>query len=107
MKKSPLSEQSFYILLALIDEPLHGYGIIKRVKELSQGMIVLAAGTLYGAIEKLKNQQMIELDHLEDDGKRKVYRLTPQGLAKLNEDYLRLAQLHHVASQLLQTKEEF
>ena len=87
MKKSPLSEQSFYILLALIDEPLHGYGIIKRVKELSQGMIVLAAGTLYGAIEKLKNQQMIELDHL-------------------NEDYLRLAQLHHVASQLLQTKEE-
>ena len=47
-----LTEAVYYILLALY-EPMHGYGIMHKVEELSQGRVRLAAGTLYGAINTL------------------------------------------------------
>ena len=59
MKINSLSEQTFYILLSLLSEPLHGYGIIKKVEVMSNGNIVLAAGTLYGAIDNLKKSKLI------------------------------------------------
>ena len=60
MKFSPLTETSYYILLSLI-APLHGYGIIKKVEEMSDGRIKLAAGTLYGAFTSLVNHKLIVL----------------------------------------------
>ena len=47
-----LTEAVFYILLSL-QRPLHGYGIMQRVEELSRGRVRLAAGTLYGALATL------------------------------------------------------
>ena len=52
MANSALTEAVYYILLSLT-EPLHGYGIMQNVAQLSNGRVNLAAGTLYGAINTL------------------------------------------------------
>ena len=46
MAQQALTEAVYYILLSLY-KPLHGYGIIQNVNELSKGRVKLAAGTLY------------------------------------------------------------
>ena len=50
-----LTEAVYYILLSLCS-PLHGYGIMQRVEEMSAGRVKLAAGTLYGALNTLKER---------------------------------------------------
>lgn len=52
MTGSALTEAVYYILLSLL-EPMHGYGIMQNVEQLSKGRVHLAAGTLYGAIHAL------------------------------------------------------
>ena len=58
-KLLPLSETMHYILLAL-REPLHGYAAMQKIEEMSNGTVMLAAGTLYGAIENLNKHGWIE-----------------------------------------------
>ena len=56
-----LTEAVYYILLSLCS-PLHGYGIMQRVEEMSAGRVKLAAGTLYGALNILKERGWITLE---------------------------------------------
>lgn len=58
-KNLPLTETTYYVLLALL-EPAHGYLIMQKVEELSNHQVKIAAGTLYGAVENLLKQQLIE-----------------------------------------------
>ncbi len=58
-KLLPLSETMHYILLAL-REPLHGYAAMQKIEKMSNGTVILAAGTLYGAIENLNKHGWIE-----------------------------------------------
>lgn len=53
-----LTEAYYYILLSLF-KPLHGYGIMKKIAEMSDGRVKLAAGTLYGALSKLEQKKWI------------------------------------------------
>ena len=81
----PLREPTFLILTALTTEPLHGYGIVRAVAELSGDRVRLQAGTLYGALDRLKDDGWVELDR-EDvvDGRlRRYYRLTDIGAGVL------------------------
>ena len=48
-----MSEATYYVLAALLDERLHGYGIIKKASALSGGSVTLTTGTLYGALDRL------------------------------------------------------
>lgn len=86
----PMSETAFYILLSLI-QPLHGYGIIKHVTTITQGRIVLGAGTVYGTLKKLQKAHLIRLV-AEDDG-RKIYQATPLGEKQLQTERKRLREL--------------
>lgn len=52
-KDIPLTEAVYYILLA-VRKPNHGYGIIQEVEQLTNGRVVLGAGTLYGAVQTLQ-----------------------------------------------------
>ncbi|MBQ5890707.1 MAG: PadR family transcriptional regulator, partial [Clostridia bacterium] len=52
MSNTALTEAVYYILLSLM-QPMHGYGIMQNVEQLSNGRVKLAAGTLYGAINTL------------------------------------------------------
>ena len=55
----PLTPISFHILLALRDRSQHGYGILKEIKQMSEGKIALSAGTLYNAINRLLKTRLI------------------------------------------------
>jgi DNA-binding PadR family transcriptional regulator len=78
-----MQEPTFLILTALAAQPLHGYGIVQSVAELSGGEVMLRPGTLYGALDRLDQQGLIALDREEPVGDRlrRYYRLSDSGVA--------------------------
>lgn len=88
----PLREPTFLILTALAREPLHGYGLIAEVSELSAGQVALRPGTLYGALDRLTDDGLVEPDHEEvvDGRNRRYYRLTGPGIEVLAAETERL-----------------
>lgn len=93
----PLTETTFYILLALF-KPAHGYVIMQKVEELSNNQVKIAAGTLYGALENLLKLNLIELVKTEDN-RRKVYVITEKGREVLLLD---LERMQHMISVTLE-----
>src|SRR5665647_3232662 len=62
-----MSETMFYILFALRTER-HGYGVMQHVEELTQGRIVLGAGTIYTSLGKLEADGLVTVTSREDLG---------------------------------------
>lgn len=93
----PLTETVYYVLLALI-EPAHGYLIMSRVEAMSNGAVRMAPGTMYGALENLSKQRMIE-PVTSLDPRRKVYQITESGYQTLAQDSERMRHLVHVFEQ--------
>ena len=78
-KFSPLTESTYYILLSLVEEN-HGYGIIKTVEKLTEQRLILAPGTLYGALQNLLTNKLIQItDISESKKKKKEYIITDIG----------------------------
>lgn len=86
-KLLPLSETMHYILLAL-REPLHGYAVMQKIEEISNGTVILAAGTLYGAIENMSKHDWVE--PVGNSGRRKMYMITAEGRRILQVEQDRL-----------------
>ena len=76
--RRPLTETIFYVLLAL-GAPLHGYGIMQRVNELTAGRVALGAGTLYGALTNLTEKGWIRPLPGAADDRKKEYVITDAG----------------------------
>ncbi|GAA0949293.1 hypothetical protein GCM10009554_47720 [Kribbella koreensis] len=93
-----LTESQYFLLAALLDGPLHGYGIIKATEQATGGRLRLAVGTLYGALERLERAGLVIADHEEivDGRARRYYRLTDEGNASLQREALRMQQAAHV-----------
>lgn len=96
----PLTETTYYILLSLL-EPAHGYIIMQKVEELSSFQVKIAAGTLYGAIENLLKQKLIESVQ-SDDARRKVYVITEKGKEVLKLDFERMNHMINVTKGLIE-----
>lgn len=97
----PLTETAYYTLVALL-EPCHGYKILNKVKELSDGQVHLAPGTLYGALENLEKQGLINL--IEEIGPRKkVFQIAEKGLEILEKDRLRLIHMTNLLTENMET----
>jgi DNA-binding PadR family transcriptional regulator len=90
--KTPLQEPTFLILTALARAPMHGYGLILEVSELSQGRLSLRPGTLYGSLDRLADDGLVAVDRTEivDGRARKYYRLTDQGTELLTAETERM-----------------
>ena len=73
-----LTEVTDLILLSLY-EPRHGYAIIQFVEEVTNGRVLLGAGTLYGALSSLEQKGWIKLQSTESTSRKKVYLITPSG----------------------------
>jgi PadR family transcriptional regulator, regulatory protein PadR len=88
-----LRPASYFLLAALLDGPLHGYAIAARAEELSEGRVRLTAGTLYGALERMSGQGLVQADREETvDGRlRRYYRLSDQGRDAVVQEADRLA----------------
>ncbi|MBX7264746.1 helix-turn-helix transcriptional regulator [Micromonospora sp. Llam7] len=87
-----MQEPTFLILTALAGQPLHGYGVIRAVDELSAGEVKLRPGTLYGALDRLAEQGLVTVDREEAvEGRlRRYYRLSDTGAAALQVQIERL-----------------
>ena len=82
MKNLPPSV--FHLLLALRDGEQHGYGLMHRVEELTDGDVHMGPGTLYGSIKRMLADGLIaeaeeRPDPALDDQRRRYYRITGDG----------------------------
>ncbi|MCX4338734.1 MAG: helix-turn-helix transcriptional regulator [Lachnospiraceae bacterium] len=101
MTHQAITEAVYYILLSLM-KPLHGYGIMQNVEQLSNGRVKLAAGTLYGAINTLLEKGWITaagatspaIGLSQDKGNRKKeYLITERGKEMLQAEISHLQEL--------------
>ncbi len=101
-----MQEPTFYILAALCDQPLHGYGVIQAVNQISDGRLTLRPGTLYTALDRLTTDGLIALDREEilDSRMRRYYRLTDAGAAALAADAQRLRRNVAIAHERLRRR---
>jgi DNA-binding PadR family transcriptional regulator len=91
----PLTPLVFQVLLAVTDEPRHGYGIIREVEDGTDGVIRLRSGTLYTLLQRLQDEQLIvesskRPDPEEDDERRRYYVVTELGRAVVAAEARRL-----------------
>lgn len=93
----PMTETCFYILLCL-RTPNHGYGIVQKVKELTENEVVLGPGTMYGSLSKMERDGVIEFVREED--KRKIYQITDLGKEVLELELRRINRLYHNAQEV-------
>jgi len=83
----PLTEATSYILLAL-DEPLHGYAVMQKIDQLSEGTVSVGPGTLYGAFTTLERDGLIA--KVGEEERRKIFRLTSLGRQVLQTQIRRI-----------------
>jgi DNA-binding PadR family transcriptional regulator len=102
----PLALPVFHMLLALSEGERHGYALKREILHRTGGKLNLAAGALYGSINKMLDQGLIEESeerpdsHLDDE-RRRYYRITPLGRRVAQAEAVRLQQLVRLAHESL------
>ena len=79
---APLTPLSMHILLALAEEDLHGYVLMQAIREQSAGAVHPGTGSLYAAVQRLVDDDLIAVVTQDDQASRRrgnTYRLTPAG----------------------------
>ena len=84
---------SYFALATLVDGPLHGYAIVRRAAELSDGHVRLSTGTLYALLERAIDEGLVVAGepYLEGGRQRRDYTLTQTGRDELQAEADRLA----------------
>ena len=101
-KLNPLPAAAFQILMALSDDDLHGYEIMRRVEEQTEGRTRMGPGTLYSSIQALLDAGFLaEVASRGNEGltdaRRRYYRLTTAGRKAVRDEAERLADVLRVA----------
>lgn len=87
----PMTESGFYILFCL-QQPQHGYGISQQVRQMTDGELIISAGTMYGTLSKMEKDGLIAFQREEE--KRKIYQITELGKEVLNLELKRIERLY-------------
>jgi transcriptional regulator len=76
------------ILKAVSLGPLHGYGVLLRIQQISGGALLVEQGALYPALYRLEEQNLLatEWGTSENNRRAKYYRLTRQGEKRLRDE---------------------
>ena len=93
----PMTETGFYILLCL-QEPNHGYGIVQRVEQMTEGEIRLSPGTMYGSLSKMEKDGVIRF--VREEEKRKIYQITTLGNEVLQLELKRIKRLYRNSMEM-------
>jgi DNA-binding PadR family transcriptional regulator len=103
VKSKPLPGASLYLVLALLEGEQHGYALMGRVVELSDGAWRMGPGTLYGTLNRLVGDGLIEQTRTDSDpeGRRRYYALTPAGRDVAATETRRLQSLVHAVARYL------
>ncbi len=96
------------ILKAISLGPLHGYGILLRIQQISKDRLTIQQGSLYPALYRLEHQGWITSEWGESDNNRKAkyYRLTPSGKRKFQSEAEEWNRMADVIAGILETKPE-
>jgi DNA-binding PadR family transcriptional regulator len=86
----PLTVPVFHILLSLVDRDLHGYALIRKIDERTKGEVRLTASTLYGAVARMLDAELIHECEAEPGARRRSYRITRAGRTLLRREAERL-----------------
>lgn len=86
-KFKTLTEQMFYVLLALTEECC-GMDIMAKVSRITYGRVVVGSGTLYNLLEQFSDEGIIA--ETKTEGRRRSYILTAKGNELLQREYSRL-----------------
>ena len=101
----PLPAASLHIVLALLDGEQHGYGLMRRVAELSDGGVRMGPGTLYGTLNRLVEDGLIvettDRARRTEIERRRYYELTPNGRSVALSELARLQTLVNRAANHL------
>jgi DNA-binding PadR family transcriptional regulator len=89
MKNLPAA--SLHVVLALLGGEQHGYALMQAVEELSDGSVRMGPGTLYGTLNRLVSDGLIE--ETRQDDRRRFYRLTAEGERVASAELARLKKL--------------
>lgn len=90
------------ILEALEQAPSHGYRIAQGIKERSQGVLDFKEGTLYPALHKLENEELVQsYEGVEKGRPRRYYRITESGRAVLAKDRTEWRELSQAVTFIL------
>jgi DNA-binding PadR family transcriptional regulator len=87
---SPLTPAVFAILFSLAEGEKHGYLIMKDARSPQGGGIRLGPGTLYGSLDRMMRDGLVEESGTSDDERRRYYRLTRLGQSVLAVELQRL-----------------
>lgn len=92
MNPSELREPSFWVLTALAAGRNHGYALLQETRSLSSGRVDLKVPTLYAALDRLSQQDLVapDGDEIIDGRLRRYFRLTDRGAARLADEVDRL-----------------
>jgi PadR family transcriptional regulator, regulatory protein PadR len=84
--------------------PLHGYGIARRIEQVSEDVLQLNQGTIYASLVRLRQRGWIasEWGTSENNRKAKYYRLTRAGQRRLLEEAADWARISGVIGKVLQ-----
>jgi DNA-binding PadR family transcriptional regulator len=99
----PLAPAVFHILLCLAEGERHGYALKREIARRTEGRLKLGPGILYGSINKMLTQGLIEESderpdpHLDDE-RRRYYRVTALGRKVAQAEAQRMRQLVRLAS---------
>ena len=97
----PLTPLTLHILLSLAGEDQHGYGLMKEVRERTDGRLNPATGTVYLALQRLEDDGMIQTQRRHragEDERRRYYRLTAFGKRVVSAEVERLASIVGLAA---------
>ena len=96
------------ILKAVSLGPLHGYGILLRIQQISKDRLEIQQGSLYPALYRLEHQGWIASEWGESENKRKArfYRLTKTGKGRLQTETERWNRMSDVIAGILGTTSE-
>jgi transcriptional regulator len=91
------------ILKTLQRCPMHGYGIVCHIQEVSAGVLQVEEGSLYPALHRIEQTGWITSEWGVSDNNRraKYYRLTPRGKRQLEEELQQWNRLTHAVSEIL------
>jgi DNA-binding PadR family transcriptional regulator len=92
----PLPDLSVHVLLALADGARHGWSIIKRISEMTEGRREPSSGSLYLSMIRLEQRGLIQTaasPASETDARRRYYRLTSLGRRVLEAELRRMSGL--------------
>ena len=96
------------ILKAVSLSPLHGYGILLRIQQISKERLEIQQGSLYPALYRLQHQGWIasEWGESENNRKAKFYRLTVAGRKKLQTETANWNRMAEVMASILNRKQK-